>query len=338
MIKVIDNQIEWDTCLLEMDSYDFYHSFEYHQTLKNKEEELFLVVYDEDNIKIAIPFLKRKINSKFYDLTSVHGYLGPVSKNVPENFDNSRFKTHFDDLLKKEHIVSVFSKLNPYIQNQKEIINSLGDVENIGEVIYFNQEEAEEEQIKCYGRNTRQRLNQLKKMCTIKYASSEEEISSFIKLYHENMDRLEAKRVFYFQQEYFNTLLNSNILDAKIILAIHNTTKDIMGGVFCVGTKEIMHVELACTNPIYFKNSPVRILFDSSRLFYKNNTVKYLNLGGGTGGREGSLMQFKSSFSQNYVDFNVWKYIVSPDIYISLIPNEQKESNSDFFPKYRLNH
>lgn len=337
MIRVIENEKDWNLKLLETDSYDFYHTYEYHHVQKKDGEQPILIAFEEKDVMIAIPFLKRRIDTVYFDLTSVHGYLGPISKNITEDYDNSTFKIQLIELLEKENIVSVFSKLNPYIKNQKKILNALGDIQKIGELIFFDQHLDDETQTAQYKRNTRQKLKQLRQVCTVKHVEGDVGVSNFIKLYHANMDRLEAKAMFYFGKEYFDSLLNSDMMEAKVVLAIHNETKDIMGGVFCVKTKEIVHIELAGTDASYFKESPLRILFDECRAFYKDDVIKYLNLGGGRGGREGSLMKYKATFTQDYIDYNIWKCVINKEAYNALLKDEQRISVSDYFPKYRLN-
>ena len=338
MALFIQDKKQWNSWLSCMDNYDFYHTYEYHHILKNDDETPVLIIFEKGDIKIGIPFLKRKINSEYYDLVSVHGYLGPISCNIPANFDNTDFMAEFNDLLTKEKIVSVFSKLNPFIEDQEKILNSTSSkINTIGEIVYFDQQKDDESQLKDYNRNTKQKIKQLKKICSVDLVSNNDDnYHEFISLYHKGMKRLNAKSLFYFDDNYFSSLLNSDMLNAKMLIASHNETKEIMAGVFCVCTNDIAHIELAFTNEEYFKFSPVRVLFEASRKLYKNNEIKYLNLGGGKGGKEGSLMKFKSGFTKNYRQTKAWKHIVLNDVYDNLMSEEQKNTESSFFPKYRI--
>lgn len=336
MIVLINNIEEWNSFLQEVDSYDFYHTYEYHEIQKKENEELFMVLYTQGNVQIGIPFMKRAINDEYSDLTSVHGYLGPISKNIDANFDNSTFVSEFNSLLQKEKIVSIFSKLNTYIPNQNAILNTVGQIESVGELIYFDQTIPEEEQPGFYKKEARRKIRKIRTLAEAKIADSEEEIDAFIKIYHQNMDRLNASKAFYYQKDYFKTLMKSKLIDAKIVLVLENDSKKIMAGIFCLGTKEISHIELACTVEEFFKVSPVRVLYDEARKLFHKGNMKYLNLGGGKGGREGTLMRFKASYTQKFIDFNVWKHIVMPETYLELQSEEQKNTESEFFPKYRL--
>lgn len=335
MIEIIYNEKDWEKTLTDIGGYDFYHTYCYHTVVKKEDEEPLLIVFSENDNKIAIPFIKRKIDNTYYDLTSIHGYLGPVTQ-LHSNFDSDCFKSAFTNLLVSENIVSAFSKLNPFIKGQDVVLGSLGTIECIGELIYFDQKMDDETQKSYYRKNARRDLNKLRKTVHVKTADTAQEIDGFIEMYYATMNRLNAKDLFYFDKQYFLNLLNSDLFDAKILLAIHNETNDVMGGILCTSSYQICHIELVCTNEVYYKQSPSKILYDKAREMLKSDTIKYLVLGGGSGGREGSLMQFKSLFTQNYIDFKIWKFISIPDTYEALQNDSQKISDSDFFPKYRF--
>ena len=337
MTSIVYKEKDWEKKLAEIGGYDFYHTFCYHNVVKQEEEVPILIVFSQNEHKIAIPFIKRKIDDTYSDLTSIHGYLGPVVGKLSSNFDNRNFRREFINLLKDENIISVFSKLNPFIPEQDNVLKSLGSIEQIGELVYFDQGLDDETQKSHYNKNARRSVNKLRKYAHVKIADTEMEIDFFIQMYYATMDRLNAKNLFYFKKEYFVNLLNSKLFDAKILLAIDNETNEIMGGALCTSSNHICHIELVCTNDKYFKSSPSKLIYDEARATLKSDTIKYLVLGGGSGGREGSLMRFKSSFTQNFINFNVWKFISLPEVYEKLQTESQKSSDSNFFPKYRLN-
>lgn len=337
MMEILKNKEDWNNFLIRMESYDLYHTFEYHKVMKKTGEEPILITYKNKNTEIGFPFLKRKINDELSDLVSVHGYLGPVSINVDDSFDSDNFSKEFLKLLQTEKIVSAFSKLNPYLSNQRKALAKLGTIENIGELVYFDQQMDVNDQILCYKKDTIRLIKKLKPISSYRMATNSEDIEAFMEIYYSNLDRLNANKSFYYKKDYFNSLLNSDMANANIILAIHNETNEIMAGVFYFGTKHISHIELACTNDKYYNISPVRYLYDQIRELCHKDEMNYLDMGGGSGGREGSLMKFKSCFAQNYVDFNIWKLIAMPDEYDELQTLDQKNAESNFFPKYRLN-
>ena len=106
MIKIIKSKKEWDSFLDKVDSYDFYHTYDYHELSINEDEECILISYSENDSIIGLPFIVRQIpDSEYKDLTSVYGYAGPVSKNIDENFDNLKFSEVLNACLKDQHII-----------------------------------------------------------------------------------------------------------------------------------------------------------------------------------------------------------------------------------------
>ena len=86
MIEIIYNKKDWNNFISTMESYDVYHTFDYHDVMKKPGEEPLLITYKKDSTKIGLPFLKRTVDNEFFDLVSVHGYLGPVSNNIDDSF------------------------------------------------------------------------------------------------------------------------------------------------------------------------------------------------------------------------------------------------------------
>ncbi len=92
-IEIIKSKIEWDNFLKEVENYDFYHTYDYNSLSKSDNETPILLKYKENDVLIGIPLLLRNIpNTQYKDATCVYGYSGPISKNIPDGFDNSQFK------------------------------------------------------------------------------------------------------------------------------------------------------------------------------------------------------------------------------------------------------
>ena len=72
-----------------------------------------------------------------------------------------------------------------------------------------------------------------------------------------------------------------------------------------------------------------------------NENYSFFNLGGGLGGDEDTLFQFKANFSKSFKPFKLWKYIVNENVYNDLVklnPINDSKQSSHFFPSYRFNN
>ncbi len=336
-LEVITSKEEWNSFLSSVDNYDFYHTYDYHQLSKNKADKAILLKYTEGDYLIGIPLLIRAIeNSSYFDATSVYGYSGPIRKGVTENFDNTNFKNALFNFLTKEKIVSVFSRLNPFISNQKEILKNIGATIELGNVVNIDLTKDITEQRTIFSKTTKRYINKCRKIFDVRKSNSEEDLIKFMSLYYENMDRVNAKKHYYFSKEYFLDFIKSKDYETDVLMAIDKESQEIVSAAMMVKTNSIIQYHISGTKNAYLNLSPIRLLIDEMRINGSNGRYKYFNLGGGLGNNEDELFRFKSSFSKDFKNFKVWKYIVNEDIYNDLVEAKNiTDKDSDFFPLYR---
>ncbi|WP_232333090.1 NeuD/PglB/VioB family sugar acetyltransferase [Mariniflexile maritimum] len=336
-IQVISKKIEWDSLLNKIGNYDFYHTYDYHKISKADSKEAVLLSYEEDNVLIAIPLLVRKIpNTKYLDATSVYGYAGPLSKGITATFDPSNFSRALMEYFSKHNYVSVFSRLNPFIENQCALLSNLGIIQNQGKIVNIDLNLSLEDQRSSFRNRLKTHINKSRRLCTVRKAETIADIKSYIDIYHENMDRVKAKKLYYFDEAYFENLLKSTNYKSTILLAIEKETGQIIAGSMFFITNGIVQYHLSGTKNGFLHLTPTKLLIDEMRIIATNNGCKFFNLGGGLGGRDDdSLFDFKSSFSKDFKEFKLWKYIVKQDVYDDLVAKKGVPEDSDFFPLYR---
>ncbi len=135
-LEIITTKDKWNRLLNDIGNYDYYHTYDYHIIEKLDDRYPVLLNYVEGDIIIAIPFLIRKIaNTDYYDATSVYGYAGPISKGVTADFDNTLFLEKLHVFFEENNIISVFSRLHPYIDKQEYVLKNYGSIINKGKVV-----------------------------------------------------------------------------------------------------------------------------------------------------------------------------------------------------------
>ena len=336
MIEVIDNEKDWKQVLLSCDSYDFYHTYDYHLISKKEDELPILITYRENDKTIAIPFLKRTIdNTAFFDLTSVYGYAGPIYKNIDASFNNDLFRTELEQVFSELSIVSVFSRLHPYLKKQSIVLNNLGQTPTLGKVVNINLTLPLDEQRMQYGKSTKNRTNKCRRLCNVVLAKTDEQINSFIDVYYENMDRLSANKDYYFSRKYFFDFLKCTDFETDILLVQLEETGEVIAGSMFVKTNDIVQFHLSGTRNSALNLAPANLFLDEMRVKATEQDYKIFNLGGGVGSKEDSLFKFKSSFSKEHHEFKVWKHIVNNNKYLELIGDKEIDVNEQFFPLYR---
>ncbi len=105
----------------------------------------------------------------------------------------------------------------------------------------------------------------------------------------------------------------------------------------------IMQYHLTGTRGDSVQRSPFKLLVDESRSWAHARGVRVAHLGGGVGGREDSLFNYKAGFSPRRHDFQVWQWIVDPEVYTRLCAARMRHDAqrgwgpgaSGYFPSYR---
>ena len=345
---IIKDRANWNSVVECCEQSDFYHTYDYHMLSKNEDEEPILIKYEYGKVLIAIPLLIRKIAGTDYnDATSVYGYCGPITnKNVNSGFDNKDFKQRLNVLLRENRIISVFSRLHPFILNQNLILNGIGKIVSNGDVVNIDITQSLESQRQQYNRRLKSYVNKAKTLYRIEKGKCDKTVDSFIEIYYENMKRVDAKPHYFFKREYFFDFLNSPQINADLMLAIDKETEEIAGGAIFTKTNGIVQYHLSGAKEEYLKINPIKFLIDFVRVqSTEESNQKYFNLGGGLGGSNNdSLFRFKSCFSKDFKDFSLWKYIVDEEEYWKLVNEriydkeliKEEYGEPSFFPLYRL--
>ncbi len=338
-LKVISEKAEWQNALEDIGHYDFYHTYDYHYLSKSKDEKAILLKYKEGNKTICFPLIIRKISdSGFYDATSVYGYAGPLQKNIDKNFKNNAFSEALNNYFISENIISVFSRLSPYITNQDIVLNHIGEIKRLWKVVNIDLTVDLKRQRELYSRTTKRYINKCRKLCDVIISNSSSSMDDFVDLYYENMNRVNAKKNYYFSKEYFLKFINGTDYKTDIVLAVFKETGEIISAALMVKTNDIVQYHLSGTKAEYLYLSPIRLLIDEMRINASLENKTFFNLGGGLGNTNDGLFKFKSSFSKDFKPFKIWKHIVNNDVYNSMVDQYvTSDCDSSFFPLYRCN-
>tara|TARA_R110002072_G_scaffold93780_3_gene207814 strand:+ start:1178 stop:2242 length:1065 start_codon:yes stop_codon:yes gene_type:complete len=349
-IEILTKKNEWDEFLKSVNDYDFYHTYDYHQISKSESDDAVLIKYTnsryDKDIFIGLPLLIRKIEgTEYYDAISVYGYSGPIGSKTPLNFSTSNYEKTLLDFFNKEKIISVFMRLNPYLKFQNIFFSNLGESSNFGELSYLgkivniNLSLPLEDQRRNYQRRLKTHINKANRLLTLKVAETKEDFQQFKVLYYENMKRIKAKDHYFFCDDYFEKFNISKDFKTEVLLAIDNETEKVVAGCMFIKTNTMIQYHLSGSDEKFLHLNGTKFLIDQMRLKATEEGYRNFNLGGGLGANENdSLFRFKSSFSDEYHPFFVWKLITNQKIYKEICKkNNINYKSSTFFPLYRLN-
>jgi len=338
MIEVIKDKKNWsDQLALGRDNYFFYHSYDYHYLSISDNESPILIKYTDGLTNLVLPLLIRSIeNSDYKDATSVYGYAGVLALNIDEQFEKENFYKELNAFFKAEKIISVFSRLHPFLEREETILEGLGVITTLGKVVYIDLKDPIDIQRQNYSRRLKTYINKANKSCTVIEGNIDEHLDIFIHLYVENMKRVDADSYYFFSKDYFSQLMTSKDINSELSICINNETQEIIAGAIFIKTGKMVQYHLSGVSEANLDLNPIKLIIDKMRIKSTKEGFEYLNLGGGRGSLEDSLFRFKSSFSKNFKEFKIWKYIVDEDAYKMLEEKHRgADSDTDFFPAYR---
>ncbi|NLJ93601.1 MAG: GNAT family N-acetyltransferase [Aeromonadales bacterium] len=331
LVDVVSNKEDWSNALIRFDSWDFYHTWDFHEiSARNGEGKPVLFKVSLGDEQLIFPLLSRNIlGTQYKDLTSVYGYPSFLyTGTCPETFN--KLWHALLNYLESKGYVSLFSRLNPllaYDAISEQIAKPVGNV------VYIDLQRSESEQLQAYRSNHRRDIRKLERMGVQCQASEGvgESFDAFIANYNVTMDKLAADEYYFFSREYYKQLLNANNFTAKIY-SCYLEGEIIASGIFTF-CGDFVQYHLGGTHPDYVRLAPTKIMFDQVRKDATHLGFKKFSLGSGLGFRDDGLFNFKKGFSDSTAAFGVINAVINKKIYSEL--SRGIESDTGFFPLYR---
>lgn len=268
----------------------------------------------------------------YYDIITPYGYGG-----VDSNSENSELKKFFFENYKKycsaNKIISEFIRLNPLLQNYK-MYNSDFDIKNISKTVYMKLESPEQiwndMESRCRNTIRKAQNNNL----VVRSGFNKELLDEFVNIYKETMSRDSANEYYFFNEEFFISILE-NLGDFAKIYTVYYEGKPINSSIIMYNG-ENAHYHLSGTLSEYMKLGANNIALYEIALDLCKMGYKKFHLGGGYGGDSSPLLKFKKSFNKfGELDFYIGKRIYNSEAYSELCKLKNIDMNEAYFPAYR---
>lgn len=305
-VITIQQQTEWRDVINRSIGYDFYHTWHYHSL--NRSGEPILIVYECEGDFIAFPFIRRCRNSSECYLASVYGYTGPVSNKKFRDWNVlllQDFEREFILFFKNNGYSSVTSRLHPFI-DQENLLKRFGGEIKEGKSVAIDLSTTIEGQRKGYRRNLWGYIKKLRRQGYYVKEGSPNDIHSFISIYWENMRRVGADEVYFFDEQYFLDFIASEDFDARLFFVFLGT--EAVCASLVTFTNGVIQGYLIGTRGQYLSESPAKLLVDQVSVVGREQGMKYYNLGGGLNFEEDQLFKWKSGFSRSYFNSDKWTF------------------------------
>lgn len=295
---------------------------------------------ETENGKISNRFLLREIPEKiedvqYNDIVTPYGYGGPIIENLTGNKEEllKEYEEKFESYCRENNIVSEFIRFHPLVKNYEDF--------NIYNPIYMrktlitklNEEDVVQNQFsKSARKNIRQATN---RGVSYRIIETPDNLEEFKKMYYMTMDRNSATDYYYFDDEYFEILLQ--YFQKNLVLYEAIFEEKVISSMLCFVYNKTIHIHLSGTISEYLYLAPSYVLKNAIVNWGIENGYEVIHHGGGrSNSEEDNLYLFKKNFAKLYdVEFYIGKKIWNQKIYNELCKIKNVDSNESFFPAYR---
>lgn len=284
---------------------------------------------------------REQLGMDLADATSPYGYPGPLVCCELESRSAfiSAAVNAVAKILRARGVVCAFVRLSPML-NHADDYSSHGEVVEHGPT-YWIDLTATWDDVRGQMRRRFQGYVRAAARAGVaaRFDNDWQHIDRFVELYHQTMDRVGAARSYYFDKGYFLALREALGGRLKLCVAEYGVTTA-AAGLFAESAGIVQYLfsggDVAAGHP-----HATKVMMAFVRDWAKSAGHRAFFLGGGYGGREDSLSQFKRGFSRSTSPFRSWRLVFDDDVYERVVraaaerSGESAEGSGGFFPAYR---
>ncbi|TES53598.1 GNAT family N-acetyltransferase [Halalkalibacterium halodurans] len=351
MLSVItlSEEEKWDEIVKGFKEYDVYYLSSYTKAFAiHGDGEPTLFYYEGKDFKAINVVMVRDVANDikftgelsvgtYYDISTPYGYGGFLIEGNVDNDDLIKLNDEYALICNQRGIVSEFVRFHPVLNNS-EYLENVYDISLLGKTITMNLCSKQQiwNDITSKNRNV---IRKAKKLgVSIYWGRDRVLIERFIDMYNLTMAKDKANEYYYFDMEFYNSVLNDLKYNSMIFYAVYEERIIAMSMIlFC---NEQIHYHLSASDKEYNHLAATNLLLYEAACWGCENGYKYFHLGGGLGSKEDSLYKFKKAFNRNSNStFAVGRKIFNEKRYEELVQIRSKEdlfdNSSLFFPIYR---
>lgn len=298
-----------------------------------RDGEAELAIWQDGEMLIAHPYIRRVIPQAmdFYDLRSAFefgGFWHEAEKSPPSAQALEKFDRAFEQYCSDNHIVCEFIRFHPYLPYVSETESSYElskQAENI--TIALSQTY---DQIFAEYRTSKQKQIRQGQRKGLRISTSND-YDTFVKMYHENLDRLDADQFYYFPTSFFKAVCE--FLEIKLI---HDADGELCAAHCYLRDGDIFHAFLCHARQEKLNLRPNDYAYDAVISDLVDSPYRHFHFGGGAP----SLSAYKMQFSPKTIPYVTGRKIFMPDVYRTLTNTHDTQisranDTTGYFPAYR---
>ncbi len=336
-IRTTDGQ-SWGSRLAGV-PHDVYHTLGYHALAEQLGEgSARLFVYRQGERTFAFPYLLRPIpdDNSCFDITSVYGYPGPVaSPGAPPGFLH-RASAALRQSWVDTGVVCAFTRFNPLLGNDRLMpewdANSF--VVQPGHSVSMDLRLTREQHQAHYPKTVRQEIAAARRRgMTTTEDPDWRDGDAFVALYNGAMRARSAPPSYLLAPNWVQSIRRH--LNGRIHLFCTRIEAHVVSAICVLEHHGILHAHLTGSDPVFAAASPLKLLLDDVGDWCRARGATTFHLGGGVGGKQDSLFEFKRRLSSRRDRFAFGGWIVDRNKFDALSGHAAPPLGQGFFPPYR---
>lgn len=281
---------------------------------------------------VLFPVLVREAPGGRSDVGTPMGYGGPVATGeappVAEFFDL------YERWCAENGIVATFARLHPVLGNQR-LAEGRWHLEHIGHSIGWRVAGRSAEEL-ANGMDPHHRRVLRKARATeieVTVDVAPDDLGEFVSLYEETMRRRAASAFYFFPDTYWRQLTEA--LGGAVVRADARLEGELLASLVCLSSAPLLHYHLGASSEHGQRLGANHLLFYETAVWAAEHNFERFHLGGGVGGFEDSLYEFKRRFDPGgALPAYLGKAVHDPDAYRAL-SGEDEVDYAGYFPAYR---
>lgn len=340
-VFTIEQSQKWDEIVKSFKEFDVYYLSGYVRAFQiHGDGEPLLFFYEDDMCRGINVVMKRDIaldkhfigkieKGKYYDFATPYGYGGWLI----EGTDSKRLFDEYDQWCSDNGIVSEFVRFHPVLKNQIYSENNY-KVIALGETVAIDTTDKENIWANFNSKNRNVIRKAINNGIQIKKSMSKELLETFIEIYNKTMDKDEADDYYYFENDFYYSILNDLKDNATIFYAELN--EKIIAASIMIYANGRLNYHLSGSLREYQNLAPSNLLLWKAAEWGNEIGCTTFHLGGGVGSEEDNLFKFKRAFYRgDLCRYYIGKRIYNSQIYKELSDKRKAVIESQFFPAYR---
>ncbi|MEX2220520.1 MAG: GNAT family N-acetyltransferase [Candidatus Rokuibacteriota bacterium] len=302
--------------------------------------------------ELFIPYLLRRCDGLFpevivggevYDVVSPYGYPGLLLSDAGRaspKFARQAVR-RLNETLREMGVCSAFFRMHPLLSRGLSGLFPEGFFTAAGETVAMDLTRDEGELWKGIREGHQWTIKKCKKLGFVpRMVSLREYIERVMEIYWDTMDRVQARESYYFGREYFARL---GEMTGQVHCCVVESEGQPAAACILFECGGIVQAHLGGTSSEFLNRSPFHLLLYSAAQWAKSRGNRYLHIGGGVGGSNDRLLEFKRGFSELLFPFSTLRLITDERKYRELTTRRAQAadvsvedvSGSHFFPAYR---